>query len=166
VGRRRVRPAVRRRRRRLGDGGDGPDALFGEGGNDTLHGGEGDDRLFGGVGNDWLFGGPGDDDLQGGAGFDILDGGIGNDILTGNFNADTFVFADGHGDDVITDFEATNPFEKIDLSAVTTIVDFDDLLSNHIAQVGSDVVIETGGGNRITALDVALGDLDAGDFIF
>jgi len=149
-----------------GDGGDGPDALFGEGGNDTLHGGEGDDRLFGGVGNDWLFGGPGDDDLQGGAGFDILDGGIGNDILTGNFNADTFVFADGHGDDVITDFEATNPFEKIDLSAVTAIVDFDDLLSKHIAQVGSDVVIETGGGNRITALDVALGDLDAGDFIF
>ena len=149
-----------------GDAGDGPDALFGERGNDTLHGGAGEDRLFGGVGNDMLSGGPGDDNLQGGAGFDVLDGGVGNDILTGNFNADTFVFVDGHGDDIITDFEATNPFEKIDLSALTAIVDFDDLFANHIAQVETDMVINAGGGDRITALDVALGDLDAGDFIF
>ena len=149
-----------------GDAGDGPDALFGERGNDTLHGGAGEDRLFGGVGNDMLSGGPGDDNLQGGAGFDVLDGGVGNDILTGNFNADTFVFVDGHGDDIITDFEATNPFEKIDLSDLTAIVDFDDLFANHIAQVESDMVINAGGGDRITALDVALGDLDAGDFIF
>ena len=149
-----------------GDGGDGPDALFGERGNDTLNGGEGEDRLFGGVGNDMLSGGPGDDNLQGGAGFDVLDGGVGNDILTGNFNADTFVFADNHGEDVITDFEATNSFEKIDLSGVTSIEDFSDLVATHLYEEGADSVIETGGGNWITLIGVSLGDLDGSDFLF
>ena len=147
-------------------GGTGPDALFGDDGNDTLNGGDGDDRLLGGQGNDRLEGGAGDDTLEGGAGFDVLIGGVGNDILTGNFNADTFVFADGHGDDVITDFEATNPFEKIDLSAVTAIDDFDDLVADHMSQVGPDVLIETGGGDRITLIGVSVGDLDASDFLF
>ncbi len=147
-------------------GGTGPDALFGEGGNDTLNGGEDDDRLFGGQGNDRLEGGAGDDTLQGGAGFDVLIGGAGNDILTGNFNADTFVFADGHGDDVITDFEATNPFETIDLSAVTAIDDFDDLVADHLSQAGPDALIETGGGDSLTLTGVSVGDLDASDFLF
>ena len=147
-------------------GGAGPDALFGNAGDDILHGGADNDRFFGGQGNDVLEGGAGDDVLQGGAGFDVLIGGVGSDILTGNFNADTFVFADGHGDDIITDFEATNPFEKIDLSDLTAIVDFDDLVADHLSQVGPDVLIETGVGDRITLIGVSVGDLDTSDFLF
>ena len=39
-------------------------------------------------------------------------------------------------------------FEKIDLSAVTAIDDFDDLVADPLSQVGPDVLIETGGGDR------------------
>ncbi|MDJ1008505.1 MAG: M10 family metallopeptidase C-terminal domain-containing protein [Paracoccaceae bacterium] len=147
-------------------GGAGPDSLFGEAGNDTLVGGGDADRFFGGTGNDTLEGGDGADVMRGDAGFDRLVGGAGDDILSGNFNADTFVFADGCGNDTITDFEALNAFEKIDLSALTAIVDFADLMANHISPSGADVVIDAGGGDSITCLDVALSDLDASDFIF
>ncbi len=146
-------------------GGEGNDGLFGEQGNDTLWGGSGNDRLFGGIGNDELFGGPGDDSIYGGAGFDTITGGTGNDLLTGDFNADTFVFADGHGHDRITDFEALNDFERLDLSEISAITDLSDLLNNHLSQIGSDAVIDTGGG-RITLLGVSVSDLDGSDFIF
>lgn len=147
-------------------GGDGTDALFGEAGNDALYGGSEEDRFFGGNGNDWLEGGGGADSMRGDADFDTLIGGAGNDTLTGNFNADTFVFADGHGSDVVTDFDASNIYEKIDLSAVTAIVDIADLTTNHVTQSGSDTVIDTGGGNQITLSNVLVGDLDSTDFLF
>jgi len=147
-------------------GGTGPDSLFGEDGDDSLFGGTDADRLLGGVGNDTLAGDAGDDTLEGGAGFDRLEGGGGNDILTGNFNADTFIFADGCGDDTITDFEALNDFEKIDLSGLTAITDFGDLISNHMVQDGAKVVIDAGSGDRISCIGVFLGDLDASDFLF
>lgn len=86
--------------------------------------------------------------------------------MQGNFNADTFIFADGHGMDVISDFEATNDSEKVDLSAVSAIVSFADLAANHATQVGGDVVIDTGGGNSITLSGVTLADLDQADFLF
>ena len=122
--------------------------------------------FFGGVGNDNLDGSSGNDTLYGGAGFDTLKGGPGNDLLQGNFNADTFVFADGHGDDTIADFAAGNALEKIDLSGVSAIVNLSDLLTNHATQVGGNVLIDTGGGNSITLNGVSLGALDATDFIF
>lgn len=124
-------------------GGDGRDALRGGRGNDTLNGGTGDDGLGGGEGNDILYGGKGNDILGGGAGVDILNGGsgrdllkggagndqlfgnsgrdilkgkAGNDTLTGGQGADTFVFAKGlSGDDVITDFTATEDVIAIHL---------------------------------------------------
>ncbi|MGC1495983.1 MAG: calcium-binding protein [Sulfitobacter sp.] len=150
-------------------GGDDNDALFGESGHDRLVGDDGDDRLFGGSGNDTLFGGQGDDSLFGGGGFDILNGSTGNDTMAGNFNADIFVFTDfsgGFGVDVITDFAATNVFERIDLSNVAAITDLDDLMDNHIAQIGQDVLITAGQNSSITLMNVSLDDLDRSDFIF
>ncbi len=147
-------------------GGSGSDGLFGEAGDDHLYGGDDDDRFFGGSGNDWIEGEAGADSIRGDAGFDTLIGGTGNDTLSGNFNADTFVFVDGHGADFITDFEAGNVFEKIDLSGVQEIADFGDLMSNHVAVQGSDVVINTGAGNSILLAGIDLIDLDATDFIF
>lgn len=145
--------------------GAGDDVAFGEAGNDLIYGSAGDDRLWGGTGDDRLLGEEGDDRLWGGAGFDLLVGGPGNDVMTGNFNADTFVFADGHGQDRITDFEALNPFEKIRLSDVSAIRDWDDLLDGRMVQQGADLRIDTGTGS-ILLENVRLADLDAGDFLF
>ncbi len=54
----------------------------------------------------------------------MLNGGAGDDDLTGGGGNDTFVFAAGHGDDVIIDAIAAT--EKIDLSAFD--LDADDLI--------------------------------------
>jgi Ca2+-binding RTX toxin-like protein len=81
-------------------GGDGDDALTGDGlanflqgsnGNDTLRGGGNDDRLLGGSGNDSLRGDGGNDDLEGSTGDDLLDGGIGSDVMEGGSGDDTYV---------------------------------------------------------------------------
>ncbi|MEZ5715568.1 MAG: calcium-binding protein [Paracoccaceae bacterium] len=149
----------------------GNDILRGNGGFDTVDGGDGDDFVAGGAQADLVLGGAGNDTVQGGGGFDTIDGGTGDDELTGNFNADTFLFADGHGADTITDFEATNNAEKIDLSGISAITSLADLnlgsaTLGAATQVGADVVIDTGGGNSITLAGVSLSDLDANDFIF
>ncbi|MGD9861712.1 MAG: laminin B domain-containing protein [Pseudodonghicola sp.] len=156
-------------------GSDGNNTLRGFGGRDTLIGGEGRDLLRGGnmgdqllgeVGNDRLLGENGNDTLRGGVGRDVLDGGNGNDRLYGGLGADTFRFADGFGVDKIFGFAALNDLEKIDLSAVTEITDFTDLVDNHMSQVGLDVVIDATGGNVITLVGTQIGDLDALDFLF
>ncbi|MGV6812599.1 MAG: calcium-binding protein, partial [Brevirhabdus sp.] len=147
-------------------GGKSRDRLEGEDGNDTLDGGSGKDNLIGGKGHDSLIGGGGKDNLSGGKGNDTLDGGDGPDKLTGGLGNDLFIFNDGFGVDTIFDFEATNDLEQIDLSGVTSITDFADLSTNHMTQVGLDVVIDAGGGNTITLVGVNLGDLDAADFVF
>jgi Ca2+-binding RTX toxin-like protein len=74
------------------DGQAGADVINGRGGNDTLGGfGTGADTLIGEAGNDELTGGPGNDMLIGGTGTDT-------------FRFDVFDFEDGHGSDVIADF--------------------------------------------------------------
>lgn len=149
----------------FGRGGSSVDGLFGQQGNDRLFGEADDDRALGGSGNDFINGGTGDDFLYGNAGFDTLLGGTGNDILQGDFNADEFAFVDGHGDDLITDFEATNDLERINLRNISEIDGFDDLMNNHTSQVGTDVVIDTGNGNSVTLSGVDMADLDQADFI-
>ena len=144
----------------------GNDIIRGMGGNDNLFTGDGKDRLFGNNGNDTLDGGNGHDGIKGGKGNDVIFGGAGNDTLTGNGGADVFIFVDGDGRDVITDFNALNKREDIDLGGVTAIKGFWDLTHNHMTQVGADVVIADGAGLRITLLGVDLGDLDQSDFIF
>ena len=71
------------------------DFIDGKTGGDTLSGGKGKDTLVGGKGNDSLSGGAGNDSLWGGAGDDTLFGGAGKDI---------FVYHDGDGDDIISDY--------------------------------------------------------------
>ncbi len=150
------------------NGGKGRDRLEGEAGDDTLDGLGGLDNLRGGKGNDKLDGGLGNDLLTGGKGRDTLDGGRDDDELTGSSEADTFVFADGHGNDTITDFDALDDAEVIDLSAVTSIAALHDLTGpgGAASQQGADVLIDTGGGNSILLLGVTLGDLGQNDFDF
>lgn len=154
-------------------GSDGDDVIRGSKSGDTLEGGEGadtldgrkgSDTLKGGGGNDSLKGGKGGDILKGGAGKDSLNGGAGNDTITGGAGADTIIFSNGA--DVLTDFNAVNNLEKIDLSGVAAITDFTDLKDNHATQAGSDLVIDDGGGNTLTLEGLNIGDLDKADFIF
>ena len=55
-------------------------------------------------GTDWLDGGDGKDTIDGGEGMDFITGGRGNDTLSGGSGPDVFYFAEGDGDDYITDF--------------------------------------------------------------
>jgi len=157
------------------EGGDQQDLLLGGSGNDTLRGGQGpdtlrgnddDDRLEGGQGADVLDGDAGNDRLFGGAGRDFLDGGAGDDFLTGGQGNDTFIFSDGFGQDRIFDFEATNNNEQIDLSNVTQIPNYANLVNQHMYQQGSNVIIDAEFGNTIRLDNVDLTDLDQNDFVF
>lgn len=147
------------------DGGAIGDALLGEEGDDDLDGGSGDDRLIGGSGNDVMLGGEGNDLLYGNAGFDTLIGGAGDDNLRGDFNGDTFVFADMHGNDTVVDFDASSSFERLDFSGLGSINTLAEALAA-ATQVGGSTSIDTGNGNSIFLLGVNRADLDADDFIF
>ncbi|KIN65800.1 Hemolysin-type calcium-binding repeat family protein [Sulfitobacter noctilucae] len=146
-------------------GGDSGDGVFGQEGDDTLWGGEGGDRFFGGQGDDVVDGGTGNDTVYGGAGFDTVIGGEGNDMMFGSFNADEFVFSDGHGNDTIGDFDAFNGNEVMDFSRMSGFNQFMDV-RNAASQSGQDVVINTGSGNSIRLRNVNLNDLDENDFTF
>ncbi len=147
-------------------GGNRNDTLNGNAGNDLLVGGSGNDALIGGGQNDRLLGGTGNDQLNGSAGFDTLIGGSGNDTLTGAFNADTFLFTDGFGTDIITDFSISSNAEKIDLSGVTAIQNFADLQANHLSSDINGSALITVGNNSITLTGIAPGTLSVDDFVF
>jgi Ca2+-binding RTX toxin-like protein len=134
-------------------------ATKGTNGNDVLTGTKFKDKLFGLGGNDKLFGKGGDDKLDGGTGNDRLDGGTGNDTLTGGTGKfkDTFVFGKNSGKDVITDFDVKKDVIEI-AKGLNGIKKAADVLK-HASQKGKDVVIDLGGGNKITLKGVDLKDL-------
>lgn len=59
----------------------------------------------------------------------ILTGGRGNDILTGGLGADKFVFGFGEGQDVITDFNASEDVIEMTLSPYTTLYGLRSMMS-------------------------------------
>lgn len=115
------------------------------------------DTIGGSKFKDQLFGQGGNDKLKGFAGADVLVGGKGNDVLTGGVGKDTFVFSKGDGKDVITDFDVKKDILEI-AKGTNGIKKAADVLK-HASQHGKDVVIDLGGGNKITLKDVKLGDL-------
>lgn len=139
------------------NGGNGKDRIYGQGGNDTIYGGGANDRLYGNKGKDTI---------DGGSGKDTIDGGEGNDILTGGGGLDVFTFSNNFGTDTITDFNWANGNEDINLKAVSSITGYNDLVNNHMSQVGMNTVIDAGGGNVLTILNTAMCALGADDFIF
>jgi Ca2+-binding RTX toxin-like protein len=143
-------------------GGDGDDRISGGSGDDGLNGGAGKDALFGNAGNDRLFGNFNDDKLSGGDGADELSGGVGNDTLRGDVaggskSADLFIFAKNSGKDVVVDFDVDRDILQISkgLNKISTAAD----VIKKSSQVGDDVVINLGDGNKITLKDVKLADL-------
>ena len=143
------------------------------------------DLIFGGVGgevdgdvyvsienvtgsayNDELTGDDADNALKGGAGDDWLSGRGGADTLSGDSGDDLFVFGDGHGSDVVQDFQAgAGSEDRIDLRGVTAVSDFDELLGM-ATQTSADTVLDFGDGDTITLIGVDRGALHADDFVF
>jgi Ca2+-binding RTX toxin-like protein len=128
--------------------------------------------MNGGSGNDTLNGGGGNDRLIGGTGNDTLNGGGGNDRLVGGGGNDRFVFANGFGDDTISGFAASNA-EDIDLSGVSAITSFTDLVNNHLqTDLGTGDALIVVGANSILLVGITEAEIGAGlaysasDFIF
>lgn len=140
---------------------DADDVFSGGAGDDVFFGGSGADIIDGDAGADEIFGGAGDDTLNGGTGADSLFGGGGDDLITGGSGADVFFFANNHGDDVITDFDALEDT----LFLANAVTDFTDLASVQAAATETTVngilglLIDTGGGNSVFLQGVSSGDL-------
>jgi Ca2+-binding RTX toxin-like protein len=118
-------------------------------GSDKMYGGDSDETVFAGRGNDILFGRGGNDNLSGNEGRDRLIGGAGSDIFT---------FANGDGRDIVTDFDAIGGEGNQDIigaaySEVTVRGD------------GKDTILDFGGGDRLTLLNVKARDIDESDFL-
>ena len=140
-------------------GGEGNDTLRGQQGRDWLFGQEGDDTLEGGEGNDVLMGGEGNDTLEGGAGDDLMVGGAGNDTMTGGADADTFVFHDDHGNDRITDFNASEG-DKIDLTTLRYALTWDQLRATF-----STVAEDSQNPGAVTGVKIDLSEYGGGTII-
>ena len=83
-------------------------------------------------------------------------------MLDGGIGLDTFVFAPGHGEDIVTDFR--NGRDLIDIKAFD-LPGFDDLaISSNTEGVIIDLTEQGGGTILLEDFDIA--NLDAGDFLF
>ena len=87
--------------------------------------------------NNCIYAGKAGGTYNGGGGDDTLFGGTGNDTLTGGIGADIFVYANGGGNDVITDYE-----EGID----TVTISSGSVSSTMLANNDKDVVFSIGDG--------------------
>ena len=151
-------------------GGEGADVLRGGTENDDLRGGAGHDRLFGGDGADRHIGGDGNDFLRGGAGNDVLKGDTGNDRLIGDqgadrlwggVGADVFIFAPGHGEDRIEDFESGIDRMRLSSELWDGELTRDQVFANFAADDGVSLVFDFAGGDRIIVSGVKFVDATA-----
>ncbi|MBU1375869.1 MAG: right-handed parallel beta-helix repeat-containing protein [Alphaproteobacteria bacterium] len=133
-------------------GGKDNDSLSGDGGNDLVYGNLGNDTCSGGDGADTLRGGQDDDLVLGGAGADYLSGDKGSDTMTGGDGADIFHTFGDAGIDRVTDFNAAQG-DRVQLDAGTTYT---------VSQVGSDTIINMGGGGQMILAGVSMSSLTPG----
>jgi serralysin len=106
-----------------------------------------------GGGNQWLLGGAGDD---------TLDGGNGDDVLFGESGADTFLFWNLPGKDVIGDFHPG--VDHIQMNA-TAYGSFEEM-APHMIEVNGTTAIDMKQGSLIVINGVSLSQLSASDFTF
>jgi len=114
--------------------------------------------------DNYVFGNSGANHLFGRNGNDLIQGNKGDDILTGNLGNDQFAFFTGDGKDRITDFD--DGFDKIETNYVESAQAFNDLdNAGKIKQIGDDVVINFGNGDRLVIDHFLKGDLSYLDFV-
>ncbi|WAR43265.1 calcium-binding protein [Methylomonas rapida] len=132
-------------------GGSGNNTLNGDAGNDRLESGDGIDSLNGGSGNDTLLANGGNDSLIGGDGNDNLTGGLGNDVLQGGRNADVYYINRGDGEDTV--IESGDGYDTSYLGGNGDKIVFGagiEAADMVFTQVGSDLVMDLGQGDRLT----------------
>lgn len=172
----------------------GDDVLHGGTGDDILRGGPGNDVLWGGAGQDSLNGDAGDDTLylEGDQGLadmasgnlfarnlNLQGGSLTNAFAAGGAGNDRFVViedrsqsaSNGLMKNLIDDFEADNPEEKIDLSQIRAVSSFDDLTFSNIEIAGQQFLRVflgrmTSGAQYVTLRGVRQEQLSARNFIF
>ncbi len=105
-----------------------------------------------------LNGGGGRDDIKGGGGHDTIDGGKGGDYLSGGAMTDTFAFSGDFGHDTVSGFSANN-HEDIDLSGVSAITGFHDLITHHLTTDDNSgfAMITDGTSNTILLVGFTVG---------
>ena len=131
-------------------------------GTDTFNG---VNSIVGSQFGDTLLGDANDNTLDGRFANDVLNGRGGNDQLFGRLGADTFVYADNGGADVVNDF-SHDQGDKIDLTGVGGVTSLADVQAIASTQNGVNTVIDFGSGNTLTLNNVTLTNLVANDFIF
>ena len=141
-------------------GGLGDDTMYGGDSHDNMFGDGGMDRMFGEDGNDFMKGLNDDDIMRGGAGRDRLNGGLGDDNLGGGSGADTYIFQNGWGNDIIADFE--NGLDLIDMRQVAGANSYSDLVVTF--ESGSTFV--RFGGNEIRLFAESFANIGSEDFLF
>ena len=109
--------------------------IYGASKADVIYSGAGKDSIFGNAGKDSIFGENGADYLDGGVGADTLVGGKGNDTLTGGNGKDVFLYSNGDGNDVITDYSVDDKIKL--LSGSISNVSINDI----------DVILTIGSGS-------------------
>jgi hypothetical protein len=132
------------------------DLLHGGSGNDRIDGGDGLDLLYGGAGNDVISGGAGRDYLFGHAGDDRLQGGAGDDVMKGGPGRDVFLIQEAaSGRDAIVDFRPGEDALVLPgrLGSVSAV------LAAAVSDGKGNTVLDLGGGNTVTLLDLDPGDL-------
>lgn len=122
-------------------------AYVGDANANTLTGNDNDNDLDGNGGNDTLNGLGGNDSLEGNGGDDVLTGGLGGDYLRGDTDNDTYVYAQGHGDDTVDETNGSGTadtirFDGIELAQLTLT-----------RQANDDLLIDIAGGGRILVVD-------------
>jgi serralysin len=100
-----------------------------------------------------------DNIVEGGAGKEQIYGGGGQDILVGGAGADVFIVVKGEGNDVIQDFSAAE--DNVRLKAGYTSF---AQVQSHLTQVGTDVLLDLGGGDGLMFRNLSVAQLTAANF--
>ena len=123
------------------------------------------DNLVGSAAADLIYGEAGRDWIHGRAGADMIDGGKGRDHLWGQAGADVFSFGAGNGRDDIMDFSLRQG-DRIDLSQISSITGFQDLVQHHLYDSNGSAYIVIDGKDDILIRNVDPNHLTEGNFIF
>ena len=136
------------------------DRLFGI---ENVTTGDFNDKLIGDAVANVLDGGDGDDFFSGREGNDTIIGGAGDDTIFGEAGADLFVVSAGFESDVIFDFDEAE--DRVDVSAFSSISDFDDLVAISSSN-GQDLTFDFGAGDILTLINTSINDLSDANFIY
>lgn len=131
----------------------------------TVQGTAAADNLVGTAAADLIDGEAGRDSIRGRAGADTIDGGTGRDHLWGQAGADVFSFGTGNGRDDIMDFSLRQG-DRIDLSQVSGITGFQDLVQHHLYDSNGSAYIVIDGKDDILIRNVDPNHLTEANFIF